>query len=214
MKHEWRKHEKKLYLPKIKPEVVKTPKMKYFAVSGEGNPNSEAFSNYIEALYAFSYGVKMLPKKGFVPEGYFEYTVYPLEGVWNLNEEGKKLYTKDVNIRDLKDYLVFTLMIRQPEFVDESYVDLLKDSLYKKKKNNRILEVQFIECDEELTCQIMHIGEYDTEPESFKKMEDYLVDNGYQRVGKTHREIYISDPRKTMADKLKTTLRINIREME
>ncbi len=210
MKHEWRKHEKKIYLPKTSPEVIKVPKMKYFIISGEGNPNSEEFSDYIEALYAFSYGVKMMPKKGTVPLGYFEYTVYPLEGLWSLTEDGKMLYSKNENIQNLKDHLVFDLMIRQPDFVNETFLMNLKESLYKKKKNKRILEVKYAELPEELSCQIMHIGEYDNEPESFKKMEDYLKHTGYKRVGKTHREIYISDPRKTLPEKLKTTLRIKI----
>ncbi|MDR3584238.1 MAG: hypothetical protein P4L59_02800 [Desulfosporosinus sp.] len=53
----------------------------------QGNPNDQEFSDAIGALYSLAYAVKMLPKKGVMPEGYFDYTVYPLEGVWNLAKE-------------------------------------------------------------------------------------------------------------------------------
>lgn len=40
-----------------------------------------------------------------------EYTVYPLEGVWDLTEEGRQSQVLN------KDELLYTIMIRQPEFV-------------------------------------------------------------------------------------------------
>ena len=66
--------------------------MKYFTMEGSGNPNSdEQFKDNIEILYSLSYAIRMMPKKGITPEGYFEYTVFPLEGHWDLDEEGRKL---------------------------------------------------------------------------------------------------------------------------
>ena len=59
-----------------------------FSVSkGKGNPNNEEFKDAVEALYSLSYAIRMMPKKGYTPEGYFEYTVFPLEGIWDLEEE-------------------------------------------------------------------------------------------------------------------------------
>ena len=89
MKHEWRKKEKNLYVPKQRPELITVPELKFFMIKGTGNPNSEEFSERIEVLYSLAYSVKMMPKKGYNPEGYFEYTVYPLEGIWDLTEKGK-----------------------------------------------------------------------------------------------------------------------------
>ncbi|WP_330637680.1 hypothetical protein [Romboutsia hominis] len=48
-----------------------------------------------------------------IPEGYFEYTVYPLEGLWDLKENGRGLEYLD------KNELIYTLMIRQPSFVND-----------------------------------------------------------------------------------------------
>ena len=93
MKYEWKKDEKELYAPKELPTLITVPKYKYFTINGHGNPNSEEFSEKIGVLYSLAYAVRMMPKNGYTPEGYFEYTVYPLEGVWDLSEKGKELYS-------------------------------------------------------------------------------------------------------------------------
>ena len=104
-KYEWRKQEKDLYFPKIKPELVKVPPMKFFLISGRGDPNKEEFAEKVGVLYSLAYAVRMMPKTGYTPEGYYEYTVYPLEGLWDLTEEGRQAETLD------KDELVYTIMI-------------------------------------------------------------------------------------------------------
>lgn len=60
---------------------------------------------------------------------------------------------------------------------------------------------------------MLHIGPYANEPASFKQMEDFAKANGYERVSKIHREIYVSDPRKTASDKLKTVLRFAVTKL-
>jgi hypothetical protein len=60
---------------------------------------------------------------------------------------------------------------------------------------------------------MMHIGSYDDEPESFKIMEAFCEENGYIRKSKTHRKIYLSDPRKTDMEKMITVLRFSIKEI-
>ena len=81
MKADWKKNEKQYYQPKNKPELVRVPPFKFFSIKGEGNPNDEFFGEYIAVLYSLSYAVKMSPKKGLAPAGYFDYAVYPLEGI-------------------------------------------------------------------------------------------------------------------------------------
>ncbi|MDM5219689.1 GyrI-like domain-containing protein [Peribacillus sp. NJ11] len=93
MKYEWRKQEKNLYIPKQKSELVTIPEQKFFMIKGKGNPNEHEFAEKIGVLYSLAYAVRMNPKQGYTPDGYFEYTVYPLEGIWDLTEEGKKLDT-------------------------------------------------------------------------------------------------------------------------
>ena len=206
VKQDWKKTDKPYYLPKTKPELVKIPPFKFFSIRGQGNPNDKAFQENIGVLYSLSYAIKMSPKNNFAPNDYFEYTVYPLEGIWDLTEEAKK--SKSVTLD--KSQLIFNLMIRQPDFVSQ---DLALEAIErtKKKKNHPLLEKVKFEIIEDNTCiQMMHIGSYDSEPASFKQMEDFCQQNGHTRESKQHREIYISDFRKVSPDKLKTVLRFRI----
>jgi len=206
MKHEWRKKEKAVYLPKSKPELVTIPEYNFFTIEGAGNPNSESFPEYIGVLYSLSYAVKMGPKKGMAPDGYFDYTVYPLEGIWDINEEAKKTYDGTLN----KDDLVFKLMIRQPDFVDETFAQKIIE-LTKEKKPHALLEnVKFEKLKEGHCIQMLHLGSYDDEPESFRIMEEFASNANLVRKSKVHREIYLSDARKVASEKLKTVLRFQV----
>jgi hypothetical protein len=49
-------------------------------------------------------------------------------------------------------------------------------------------------------------------PFSFHKMKQFILENNYAIKTLVHREIYISDVRKTERDKLKTVLRYRITE--
>jgi hypothetical protein len=206
-KLEWRKSLKEIYLPKSKPSKIKIPTFKYITIEGKGNPNNQLFKENVEALYSLAYAIKMLPKKGIVPQGYFDYTVFPLEGVWDLDEEGRKLDYLN------KDHLLYKLMIRQPDFVTEDLTYIILDQLKQKKKNPLLANVKLESITEGLSVQTMHIGSYDDEPRTCKLMEDFCMENNLQRVQKTHKEIYISDARKTHPEKLKTVLRFQVKEL-
>ena len=207
MKHDWKKNEKHYYLPKNNPELISNvPNFKFFIIEGKGNPNDDFFSEYVGVLYSLSYGVKMSPKKGIEPKGYFDYTIYPLEGVWDLNEEAKKPYDGTIN----KNYLVFKLMIRQPDFVDSNFALQILEQTKKNKPHDLLEQVRFEEIIEGDCIQMLHLGSYDNEPASFKIMEDFAEQEKYRRKTKTHREIYLSDARKVSPDKLKTVLRFGI----
>src|SRR5699024_10183578 len=110
-KVDYKKDLKHLYMPKTSPEIVEVPKMSFIMVSGSGDPNNEGFSRAVEALYSLSYAVRMSYKSDDVPAGYYEYTVFPLEGVWDLLDRSKPATDKS-NFK-------YTIMIRQPDFLTE-----------------------------------------------------------------------------------------------
>ena len=207
MKHEWRKHEKELYLPKEKPILITVPPQKFLFIKGKGDPNDADFAERVGVLYSMAYAVRMMPKQGYIPEGYFEYTVYPLEGIWDLTEEGRKLDTIK------KEELIYTIMIRQPDFVTNEVVERAFKQVEKKKPHPLLKDVTFGTMEDGLSIQMMHHGSYDDEPASFTKMKDYIENNGLEIVSLAHREIYISDARKVEKDKLKTILRYSVREV-
>ncbi|WP_379129460.1 GyrI-like domain-containing protein [Paenibacillus sp. sgz500958] len=204
MKYEWKKQDKHLYLPKAKPEFITVPSYNYFMLRGQGNPNHEDFANAVGTLYSLSYGVKMLPKKGVMPEGYYEYSIFPLEGVWDLTEDGRKKEVLD------KDELVYTIMIRQPDFVTAELASEVLEAVKRKKPNPLLDQAVFGIWEDGLSVQMLHNGPFDDEPASFALMEQFCLDNYLLRASKIHREIYISDARRTQPAELKTVLRFAV----
>src|SRR5574344_270887 len=138
------KNEKE-YSPKLIPEIVEIPKSKYFCIKGKGNPNKPDFSERISVLYTMSYAVRMMPKNGYTPEGYFEYTVYPLEGLWNLTEKGRESSSL------MKDELLYTIMIKQPDFVTEEVFKKALEIAKKKKPNILLDDITFQELNDGLS---------------------------------------------------------------
>ncbi|HSL94199.1 MAG TPA: GyrI-like domain-containing protein [Bacillota bacterium] len=201
-KVDYKKDFKALYLPGEQPEILHIPAMPFILVSGHGDPNAPDFSAAMEALYSLSYAVKMSYKSDAVPEGYYEYTVFPLEGVWDLVDFGSGVSDKS-NFK-------YDIMIRQPDFLDNGLFERFLAATKKKKPNPYLDKAKFVTLGEGLACQMMHIGSYDSEPESFRRMEAHCSERGYTRSSLTHREIYLSDPRRVAPDKLRTVLRFTV----
>lgn len=207
-KHEWRKQEKTLYLPKTRPEILDVPAFNFITISGAGNPNSDAFAARIAALYPIAYGIKMgLKKSGPRPDGYRDFTVYPLEGLWDIREEAREGFAGTID----KDDLVYTLMIRQPDFVTEAIFAEAVAGAAAKKPDEDFSQVGFETIAEGHCVHMLHAGSFDDEAESFARMETFAGENGLERVSKIHREIYLSDFRKVPEEKLKTVLRFSVR---
>lgn len=200
---DYKKEYKDLYMPKQQPVLIEVPPMNFLMVDGSGDPNNNpAFQQATELLYGLSYTIKMSKKKGRQPEGYFEYVVPPLEGLWWI-EEGSFSFEQ-------RDNWKWTLMIRQPEFVNEELVQWATEELRRKKPELATEKARFATFDEGLCVQIMHIGPYATEPETMKKVEAFLLEHGLRdrlTDGGKHHEIYLSDPRKARPETMKTVLR-------
>ncbi|WP_420547078.1 GyrI-like domain-containing protein [Curvivirga sp.] len=212
IKHEWRKAEKGVYLPKAKPVLVDLAPMNYITIEGAGSPEEERFGRCISVLYPLAYAIKMnLKKLDNPPKGYLDYTVYPLEGFWDLNETAQQNFTGQVN----KDDFVYKLMLRQPDFVTREFFDEMK-RVVKEKLSRKGEETDFVEhvvfetISEGRSLQMLHVGRFADEDQSFKIMEDYADENGLTRQSKAHKEIYLSDFRKVPEEKLKTVLRFKV----
>ncbi|HOQ37210.1 MAG TPA: GyrI-like domain-containing protein [Acetivibrio sp.] len=200
---DYKKEQKDLYMPKDKPVLIEVPPMNFLMVDGSGDPNDNPeFEHATELLYGLSYAIKMSKKKGKQPEGFFDYVVPPLEGLWWIDGGSFSL--------EKRDNWKWTLMIRQPEFVNVETVQWAVDELARKKPELEINKARFEAFEEGLCVQIMHIGPYSTEPETMKKVEAFLSEHGLKdrlTSGGKHHEIYLSDPRKSKPESMKTVLR-------
>jgi len=208
-KMDYKKEFKDLYLPGKEPCLVEVPSIQFAMIDGKGDPNSQHFQDAVEALYSISYGIKMMPKKGPEPDGYFDYTVPPLEGLWWIVGEHGFSFTDRLNWR-------WTAMIRQPEFVTEELFSRVKEEVGKKRKNELLEDVRFDSFEEGLCVQIMHIGPYSQEPETVDRLDSFISQNNlrstFYRDGK-HHEIYLSDPRRAKPETMKTVIRHPVEEI-
>ena len=203
---DFKKEYKDLYLPKNKPSIVDVPKMRFIMVEGKGDPNTSAFYKAaVEVLYVLSYSIKMSKKNSTQPEGYFDYVVPPLEGLWWFEEEHF-----DGSVIGRKDEFNWTMMIRQPDFVTSQVFETAKAVLSKKKPEADTSIARLEDFTEGLCAQVMHIGSYDDEPPTVAALEAFIESQGYRTEMsgmRQHHEIYIGDPRKTAPEKLKTVIR-------
>lgn len=217
-KLDYKKEYKDLYLPKTKPMLIQVPNMKFIMIKGKGNPNSESgeYQEALSLLYALSFTIKMSKLGENRIKGYFEYVVPPLEGLW-WNEGNK---TVDYQQKEKFEWIS---MIRQPEFVTQEVFDWACQEV-KKKKGLEVSKAEFVELEEGLCVQMLHKGSYDEEPKTIQAIEEYIQENQLKNdsgnklksgMVRRHHEIYLSDPRKSKVENLKTVIRIPVvREKE
>lgn len=209
MAFDYKKEYKEFYLPPKKPQIITLPPMNFVAVQGKGDPNDPEgeYQAAMEILYGIAYTIKMSYKGSHKIEGFFEYIVPPLEGLWHQPDMDGVDYAH-------KETFEWTSMIRLPEFVTREEFDwAVREATTKKKMD--FSKAEFFVYDEGLCVQCMHIGPYDTEPETLAQMDAFAAEQGYATdflQGRFHHEIYLGDPRRTAPEKLKTVLRHPIRK--
>ncbi len=208
MTFDYKKEYKEYYMPKNEPNIIKIPKMNYIAVKGKGDPNKEnsEYKKTIELLYSIAYTIKMSYKSIYKIEGYFKYVVPPLEGLWWQENKTEIDYSR-------KEDFCFISLIRLPDFVTKKDFIWAVEEATKKKKRD-FSKVELLTYDDNLCVQCMHLGSYDEEPKTIKKMYEYIDKNNYEidiNKERFHHEIYLSDPRKCNINNLKTVIRIPIK---
>jgi hypothetical protein len=199
---------KHLYAPSAKQiEIVDVPDFQFAMIYGQIEPDLEpntspSFQQAIEAIYGIAYTLKFMSKQR--EQDPIDYTVMALEGLWDVEEGGKF----DIN---RKDNWLWTLLIMQPEHIDQDMFSLARQQLLKKKENPAIEMLRLERFHEGLSIQTMHIGPYSDEPATVARMEAYARNNGYIMRGR-HHEIYLGDPRRAQPEKLKTILRHPVKQ--
>ena len=195
-KIDFKKEWKHLYHPSSKKvNLVDVPAMQFVAIDGVGDPNnSQSFRQATEALYGMAFTIKFSAKE----EGQ-DFTVMPLEALWWM----KNGTTLDIQ---RKSEWLWTVMIMLPDFVTPDIFDQAKEKLKNKKNPAALSLLRLDKPEEKKAITIMHIGPYNAEGPTLAKMYAFARENDLTLAGK-HHEIYLSDPRRTAPEKLKTVLR-------
>lgn len=197
-KRDLKKELKEFYRASAKaPVLVRVPAFNYLCLEGRGDPKtSPAFTAGVEALYALSYTLKFMIKKG--PEQ-VDYGVMPLEGQWWAEEME--------SFRALsRDKWLWRIGIIQPELVTPDHLDRAREELKRKKNPVALREVRLQVQEDGPAAQILHLGPFDQEGPTIDRLHAFIRNQGKELTG-LHREIYLSDPRRTAPEKLKTIIR-------
>ncbi len=207
MAFDFKKEYKEFYLPKRKPELVTVPPMVYVAVRGEGDPNMEdgAYKEAVGLLYAMAYTIKMAKMGDHAIPGYFDFVVPPLEGFWWQPGVAGVDYAHKADFHWIS-------AIRLPDFVTLEEFAWAQGEVERKKKLDAAPAERLV-IDEGLCAQILHLGPYDDEPATVALLDAFVAEQGLENdmsdtaAGRHHHEIYLSDPRRTAPEKLKTVIR-------
>lgn len=191
------KESRQLYSAGHQPALVDVPEFLFLMVDGHGDPNVSAdYGQAVEALYSVSYAIKFALKRG--PQE-LDYRVMPLEGLWWVPDMSQ------FSIEQKADW-GWTMMIRQPDEVDEDLFDEAVRKAAVKKSLPAASLLRLERFTERLAAQIMHIGPYAEEGPTIQRLHAFIADQGHDLVGK-HHEIYLSDPRRAAPEKMKTIVR-------
>lgn len=230
MAFDFTKEYKDLYAPKTKPALADVPPMGFIAVAGEGDPNEEngSYAEALGLLYGLSFTIKMTKMGDWQPEGYFEYKVPPLEGLWWTDEggfDGRRIVDKSA--------FRWISMIRQPDFVTPETFAWAREKLSVKKPELDAGRARLVRFAEGPCAQIMHRGPYDDEPATIAALSAFVAESGLvediadpasaeslldalDASGgapglRLHHELYLSDPRRAKPENLRTVVRHPVR---
>jgi hypothetical protein len=190
------KQHKAEYVTPKKPVLLKVGPAKYLAVEGRGAPADAAFQTAVGALYAVAFTIKMTRKAA----GKGDYKVAWLEGLWwGPNKRAP------FAVESPKDWR-WKVLIRTPTFVSARDLAAAQKRLLSMGKVAAIAKVKLETVREGRCVQMLHVGRYASEPATLEAMHDFAHAQGVEFRG-VHHEIYLSDPRRVPARKLRTILR-------
>ncbi len=180
-------------------EIVEIPRLQYFVVSGTGYPgDNPAFHEAIEVLYGMAYTIKfMLKDESLQPEGYHDFVIPPLEATWCMGDEKFD--------KNQPEKWQWDMMIMQPAWIGWDLINKAKDEILKKKEQPGLKKLKLETIKAHKAVKTLHIGPYDEVDKIYKRLEAYIEDHGLKCSGPS-REIYLSDPRRTAPEKLKTVV--------
>jgi hypothetical protein len=181
--------------------ILEVPDLQYLMIDGHGDPNtSPAFAAALGTLYPVAYSLKFASKLTLDRD----YVVMPLEGLWWADDHSAFL-TGDKSQWD------WTVMVLVPDWIDLDMVEAAIEQSEKKTGERRYDDLRLETLREGLSVQTLHVGPFAAEAEVLTRMhEEFIPAHGLAMTGK-HHEIYLSDPRRTAPDKLKTILRQPVR---
>jgi len=207
-KLDFKKQEKHLYTSKVGQwDSINVPAMRFLMIDGVGDPNGPIYARALSALYPLAYTLKFASK-----EDGADFVVSPLEALWWANDP-------TAFVRGERSEWRWTAMLRMPTTVtDDKFVtarEAYRAKWAKKKVEEAVPldEVRLDDFTEGLCLQTLHIGAYTDEAPVLADLHDRVMPEKAVTFNGPHHEVYLSDPRRVVPEKLRTILRQPIQDI-
>ena len=175
-------------------QEVHIPKRKYLMVDGSAELGGRDYQNAVKGLYSHAYAIKFLPKSGVVVPGYEQFSVQPLEGLYQESDPTRN----------------WTLLIPVPDFVTDQTIRLARAELRRKKKDVDD-DVRLADWEQGEVIQTLHLGPYDKEQPAVDLLHRYADAHGLTLTGRQN-EIYLNDPGRVAPEKIKVIIRYQVQK--
>jgi hypothetical protein len=189
------------YVTPKKPVLLDVQPARYLSITGTGAPGSEEFQKKIGALYGTAFTMKFDSK--FAGS---DYAVCKLEGIYWTDLDGPGFECLPM------DQWHWDLIVRTPDFVTAQQLKAAQTKMIGKCAPEAA-DVVFQTIREGKCVQMLHVGPYSAEKATIECMCAYARGEGYEFTDR-HHEIYLSDPRRVAPEKLKTILRMPVKQIK
>ena len=185
-----------------KPELRQLSPYNYLTIEGQSSPADKLFLSAIETLYAVAYSIKFITKAEDD-----DFVVPKMEGFWWIagGVEDQEEFENTP-----QDQWFWKITIRMPDFVTKNHFNRAVETVKFKKAPANLDRIRFEEINEGKCAQVLHLGSYNEEKPTLEKLFQFIASEGLEIAG-YHHEIYLSDPRRTPEEKLKTIIRYAVK---
>ncbi|GGM87464.1 GyrI-like domain-containing protein [Dactylosporangium sucinum] len=175
-----RKLHRPLYTAGAEPGFVDVPPLPFLMVDGAGDPSGDGYRDAVERLYRAAYRVRGVLKAAGVV-----HTVPPLQGLWTGVGDG----------RGDRAGWRWTMLLQLPAEATAQMQDV-----------DGVRVETFAEGP---SVQVLHVGPYAEETPAIERLLAFAARHERAVTG-VHHEIYLSDPRRTAPERLRTIIRYGV----
>ena len=179
--------------------IVTIPDRRCLAIDGESEPGGTEFQGAMGALYRTAYSLHFLLR-----ERGIDARIGPSEALWERRDHREAWAEGDAAF-DPKAWH-WTLLLAVPVEASDDDIASALAVARRKHPSRELSRLYVMTLREGVTVEALHVGPYDTEPETIAKMHRAATEAGLRPNG-PHHEIYLGDPRRGDPQRLRTVLR-------
>jgi hypothetical protein len=170
--------------PGSAPRVVDVGWRRLLTVKGSGEPGGDEFQAAVRGLMAVAHGIRFALRRKGLAGG----RVGNLEGFFDL------------------DGRTWTLAVAADDAVTPELVEQVREHSSRAATSPAAAHVRLTELCERRAVEAVHVGPYDEQGPTIERLHRFAREQGLALRGRQH-EIYLSDPRRTASERLRTMIR-------